>query len=167
MYQLSEQSAIVLRAVLKLGEATHQEASSFVGFDTQPAINSLKRCGYVTVHRTLIRVINCRGGTCAKPVNSYSVTDKGRLSLHNRDFPPARQMKALKVPLHPVQPQLHKMESFVIPDRKPNVKELVAEIGGRKVKITYGVNPAYEVYRPAPDQSRNYTPRPIRGILGL
>lgn len=28
MYQLSEQSAIVLRAVLKLGEATHQEASS-------------------------------------------------------------------------------------------------------------------------------------------
>lgn len=165
MYQLSEQSAIVLRAVLKLGEATYQEVSSVVGFDTQQAINSLKRCGYVIVAKTVKRVINCRRGTCTKPVNSYSVTDKGRLSLHNRDFPPARQMKALKVPLHPVQ--LHKMESFIIPDRDPNVEEMMAEIGGRMAKITYGVHHEYEVYRPAPDRSRNYTPRLIRGIHAL
>lgn len=84
--------------------------------------------------------------------------------LQNLDFPPARQMQALKVA---TPQQLHRMETFVIPDRKPNVNEMVAEIGGREVRITYGVHHPYEVYRPAPDSSRNYTPRPLRSILAM
>jgi hypothetical protein len=46
------------------------------------------------------------------------------------------------------------------------VKEMIAEIDGRKVKITYGVHHDYEVYKPAPDYTR-YRPNPIKGIHAL
>mgnify|MGYP007039168055 FL=1 len=59
------------------------------------------------------------------------------------------------------------MQNLIIPIRDANVKSMKAEIAGRKVKITYGVHIPYEVYRPAPDNSRNYTPRPLRSILAM
>jgi hypothetical protein len=56
-------------------------------------------------------------------------------------------------------------QSFIIPDFAPNVTEQIIEVDGALVKCTKGVQFEYEKYVPPIDSSRNYTPRPIRGIL--
>jgi hypothetical protein len=95
-----------------------------------------------------MRVTSKAGKSESKPVSVFSLTEKGHAAIRRMDS----------------------MQYFTIPDRDPNVHhvhQMMAEIGGRMVKITYGVHHDYEVYRPAPDQSRNYTPKPLRSILAM
>lgn len=173
MYQLSQKSETALRACLKLGECTKQDiCAAITEFDAKESVNSLRKCGYIEVVRQIIRAIDIVGQRpLTRPVNVYLITERGRMAIHHSDFPNTRKMKALKVPLKPEpkpeskKQELHEMQNWIIPDRKPNVNEMTAEIGGREVKITYGVHVPYEVYVPPVDKSRNYTPRPQRGIL--
>lgn len=167
MAKLLPNNEAALRAILKLGETGVHEVNAHIGFDTRDCIRSLLRCEYIYITRSVMRETapkNPRHKTHTREMMLYAITDKGRMLIQNLDFPPARQMLALKVA---APQQLHRMETFVIPDRKPNVNEMIAENGGRQVRITYGVHHPYEVYRPEPDSSRNYTQRLIRGIHAL
>jgi FlaA1/EpsC-like NDP-sugar epimerase len=167
MAKLVPNNEETLRAILKLGEAGVHEVNAHLGFDARDAIRSLVQCEYIYITRTVMRETvpkNPRHKSHTREMMLYAITDRGRMLIQNLDFPPAKQMLALKV----AKPQqLHRMETFVIPDRKPHVNEMVAKIGGREVRITYGVHHPYEVYRPAKDQSRNYTPKPLRSILAM
>jgi hypothetical protein len=152
MANLMPKNESTLRAILKIGNATLHDVEKIMGSDAKNAINSLYRCGNVKVVATKSQ--KTRKGVM-QHMHVYAITEKGKQRLADADLPLARQMKALKVPINKTQPNiLH-----------PNVRQMVAEIDGRMVKITYGVHLDYEVYRPAPDRSRNYTPRPISGIL--
>lgn len=163
MANLMPKNESTLRAILKIGNATLHDVEKIMGSDAKNAINSLYRCGNVKVVATKSQ--KTRKGVM-QHMHVYAITEKGKQRLADADLPLARQMKALKVPINKTQPNiLHQMQSLVIPERDPNVRQMVAEIDWRMVEITYGVHLDYEVYRPAPDRSRNYTPRPIRGIL--
>jgi len=164
LYQLSKPSEVVLRAIQKLGNATLKDVFDAAGVGSKPAVYSLKKCWYVQVEKTLMRVTSKAGKSESKPVSVFSLTEKGHAAIRRMDLPP------VKNPLKPNRPELYTMQYFTIPDRDPNVHhvhQMMAEIGGRMVKITYGVHHDYEVYRPAPDQSRNYTPKPLRSILAM
>lgn len=182
MTRLIPKNEATLRAILKLKEAGLHEVNAHLEFDSKECINSLKRCNLIEVTRTVPRKLSSKrrkNQGVVREMHMYSITERGRILLQNLDFPPARQMLALKVPVKRPQPKpqpmksppppkethLHKMQSFIVPMQSNGHKVMMAEIDGREVKITYGAGFEYEVYRPAPDRSRNYTPRPIRGIL--
>ena len=168
MTKLTPKNEATLRAILLLKEAGVHEANAAIGDDTKDAIRSLLRCEYIQVTRSIMRQTvtrNPKHKQHTREMLLYAITDRGRQKLQDMEFPPAREMKVLKVVLGQ-KFDLHKMESFIIPERKPNVNQMIAEIGGREVKITYGVNYAYETYKPAPDLTR-YKPNPIRGIHAL
>lgn len=162
MAKLIPKNEATLRAIKKLGEACLHDVQAIVGDVAKEAINSLHRCEHIAIVATRSQKTN---GNQVRDMHVYAITGKGRMKLQDSDIPPARQMQALKVPA-PV-PELHKMENFVIPDRKPNVNEMVAEIGGRQVKITYGVHHAYEQYVPAQDDGTRYKPRQIKSIFAM
>lgn len=182
MTRITKRNEDVLRAFIGMKEAGIYELREHFGIDIKNYLYALHKCGYIKVSRTVRRQIACQKPEhkpCMRDMHMYAITDKGRLLLQNLDFPPARQMQALKVPVkrpHP-KPQpmkspppqketnLHQMQSFIVPMPSNGHKVMMAEIDGREVKITYGAGFEYEVYRPAPDRSRNYTPRPIRGVL--
>lgn len=169
MPKLIPKNEATLRAILRLKEAGVHEVNAALGENAKDAIRSLLLCEYIQVTRSIMRqtvTSNPKHKQHTRQMLLYAITYRGRQKLQDMEFPPAREMKALKaVPVPKFD--LHKMESFIIPSRDPNVREMMAEIGGREVKITYGVHHDYEVYRPAPDHSRNYTPRPLRSILAM
>jgi hypothetical protein len=107
-----------------------------------------------------------------------AMPDADIYALQNVDYPPVLEVKAAikkvlkplpKTPMqqkqNPQKQELHKMQSFIIPDFAPNVTEQIIEVDGALVKCTKGVQFEYEKYVPPIDSSRNYTPRPIRWIL--
>lgn len=161
MPKLIPKNESTLRAIMKIGNASLHDVEAIVGTVAKKAINSLYRCDFLAVVATKSQ--QTKQGRM-KNMHVYAITEKGRNKLQDADFPKVVEMRQQK---QKAAPQLHQMQNFVIPDRDPNVKEMMAEIGGMLVKITYGVHHAYEVYRPAPDQSRNYTPRAIKGIHAL
>lgn len=182
MTRITKRNEDVLRAFIGMKEAGIYELREHFGIDIKNYLYALHKCGYIKVSRTVRRQIACQKPEhkpCMRDMHMYAITDKGRLLLQNLDFPPARQMQALKVPAKRPQPKpqpmksppppkeanLHQMQSFIVPMPSTGHKVMMAEIDGREVKITYGAGFEYEVYRPAPDRSRNYTPRPIMGIL--
>ena len=178
MPKLIPKNESVLRAVLKLVKATSQDVEDLLGYAAIPAIKSLHTCGLLETVATVRRTTKVGH---SRDMRVYAVTEHGRQKLQDADFPPARQMQALKVPAKRPQPkplpmksppppketQLHQMQSFIVPMPSNGHKVMMAEIDGREVKITYGAGFEYEVYRPAPDNSRNYTPRAIKGIHAL
>lgn len=161
MAKLIPKNEATLRAIMKLGNATLHDVEAIVGVVAKEAINSLVRCAFIYVVETKSQ--ETKKGYM-RGMHVYAITDRGRQKLQDVDFPPARQMLALKVSKNQ---ELHQMQHFVIPTLDPNVREMMAEIGGREVKITYGVHHAYDSYVPPIDHSRNYTPRPIKGIHSL
>lgn len=182
MTRITKRNEDVLRAFIGMKEAGIYELREHFGIYIKNYLYALHKCGYIKVSRTVRRQIACQKPEhkpCMRDMHMYAITDKGRLLLQNLDFPPALQMQALKVPAKRPQPKpqpmksppppkeanLHQMQSFIVPMPSTGHKVMMAEIDGREVKITYGAGFEYEVYRPAPDRSRNYTPRPIRGIL--
>lgn len=168
MTRLVPKNEEVLRAVLKLTKATSQDVEDLLGYAAIPAIKSLHSCGLLETIATVRRTTKVGH---SRDMRVYSVTEKGRQKLSDADFPPARQMQALKVPMKspppPKNTQLHQMQSFIIPMPSKGHKVMMAEIDGREVKITYGAGFEYETYRPAPDRSRNYTPNPIRSMTSM
>lgn len=178
MAKLIPKNKATLIAVLKLVKATSQDVEDLLGYPVIPAIKSLHTCGLLETVATVRRTTKVGH---SRDMRVYVVTEHGRQKLQDADFPPARQMQALKVPAKRPQPKpqpmksppppketnLHQMQSFIVPMPSSGHKVMMAEIDGREIKITYGVNFDYEVYKPAPDHSRNYTPRPIRGIHAL
>lgn len=179
MQRLKQKNEDALRAILKLKEAGLHEVNACLGFDAKECINSLKRCNFIEVTRTVSRQMSSakrKNQGFMRDMHLYAITDRGRDLIQNMDFPPARKMEALKVPVvkakpqpeaTPAPPQLHKMEYLTTPIKTPGVNVMMAEIGGREVKITYGTGFEYEVYRPEPDRSRNYTPRPLRYLPSM
>ena len=184
MTRITKRNEDVLRAFIGMKEAGIYELREHFGIDIKNYLYALHKCGYIKVSRTVRRQIACQKPEhkpCMRDMHMYAITDKGRLLLQNLDFPPARQMQALKVPAKRPQPkpqpqpmksppppksvQKDSVPMRAVPDKHVSVNVMTAEIDGREVKITYGAGFEYEVYRPAPDRSRNYTPRPIRGIL--
>ena len=178
MTRLIPKNESVLRAVLKLVKATSQDVEDLLGYAAIPAIKSLHTCGLLETVATVRRTTKVGH---SRDMRVYAVTEHGRQKLQDADFPPARQMQDLKVPAKRPQPkpqpqpmksppppksvQKDSVPMRAVPDKHVSVNVMTAEIDGREVKITYGAGFEYEVYRPAPDRSRNYTPRPIRGIL--
>lgn len=176
MTRLIPKNEAVLRAVLKLVKATSQDVEDLLGYPVIPAIKSLHTCGLL---ETVAKVRRTTKVGHSRDMRVYAITEHGRQKLSDADFPPVRKMQALKVPAKRPQPKpqpmkspppqketnLHQMQSFIVPMPISGHRVMMAEIDGREVKITYGAGFEYEVYRPAPDRSRNYTPRPIRGIL--
>lgn len=163
MAKLLPKTEATLRAILKLGKATLHDVQEAVGVDVaKNAINSLHRCEFIEAVGT--RSTRTKQG-CVKDIHLYAITDKGRQKLQDADFPKVAEMRS--VAACKLDTKLHQMQHLIIPIRDPSVKEMMAEIGGRQVKITYGVHHAYEPYVPPPDHSRNYTPRPIKGIHAL
>lgn len=154
----------VLRTIIPMKEATARMLTEAVGFKADPYVNSLARMKYIEVIRTQ-HSKNTRGSVVE--VNVYAVTRAGLQKLYEVEHAPPPKPKPPPKAENKKPPELHLMTNFVIPDRNPNVNEMMAEIGGRQVKITYGVHHAYEPYVPPPDHSRNYTPRPIKGIHAL
>lgn len=161
MPKLIPKNEATLRAVLRLGNATLHDVESIVSDGAKNAINSLYRCEFLQVVATKTQQTKQNR---TKDMHVYAITEKGLNKLNDADFP---KVVAARQPKQKTAPELHQMQHFVIPARDPNVREMMAEIDGREVKITYGVHHAYEVYRPAPDNSRNYTPRAIKGIHAL
>ena len=173
MAKLIPKNEAVLRAVSANGTLpANQALEMFPDFDVRTAIVSLRKCNYIEVVGTVIRKSNAKRRSEKDrviPVHVYGVTEKGRLAIQYLDYPPVLEIKAATkkaLAPKPKQQELHPMQYFTIPDRDPNVREMVAEIDGREVKITYGINFKYEVYKPAPDLTR-YKPMPIRGIHAL
>lgn len=174
MTKLSLKNEATLKAVLKLGKATVQDINDFMGHEARPAIKSLNACNLIETISIVRRVTKVGHN---RDMCVYAITEKGRQKLLDADLPPARKMKDLKVPIKRPQPMksppppketnMHQMQSFIVPMPITGHKVMMAEIDGRTVKITYGACFEYEVYRPAPDRSRNYTPRPIKGIHAL
>lgn len=140
-------SQTVLRTIIPMKEATARMLTEAVGFNADPAVNSLARMKYIEVIRTQ-HSKNTRGSVVE--VNVYAVTRAGLQKLYEVEHAP---------------PPKPKPPPKADPDRNPNVKEMMAEIGGRQVKITYGVHHAYEQYVPAQDDGTRYKQRPIRSIL--
>ena len=159
MAKLIPKNEATLRAILKIGNATLHDVEAIVGDVAKEAINSLFRCEYVCVVATKNMLTK---GRHTKNMRVYAITEKGRNKLQDSDVP--KVVETRQKPKQQTAPELHQMQHFIIPDRDPNVKEMVAEIGGRMVKIAYGVHHEYETYVPPPDYTR-YKPRPIRGIL--
>ena len=178
MTRLIPKNEAVLRAVLKLVKATSQDVEDSLGYPVIPAIKSLHTCGLL---ETVAKVRRTTKVGHSRDMRVYAITEHGRQKLSDADFPPVRKMQALKVPAKRPQPkpqpqpmksppppksvQKDSVPMRAVPDKHVSVNVMMAEIDGREVKITYGAGFEYEVYRPAPDRSRNYTPRPIRGIL--
>jgi len=153
----------VLRTIIPMKEATARMLTEAVGFQADPYVNSLARMKYIEVIRTQ-HSKNTRGSVVE--VNVYAVTRAGLQKLYEVEHaPPPKPKPQPKVAKKDTQQELPLMTNFVIPDRNPNVKEMMAEIGGRQVKITYGVHHAYEQYVPAQDDGTRYKQRPIRSIL--
>lgn len=161
MPNLIPKNEATLRAILKLGNATLPDVEAIIGDVAKNAINSLYRCKFVNVVATKSQ--KTKQGRM-QDLHVYAITEKVRNKLQDADFPKVVEMRQQK---QKTAPELHQMQHFIIPARDPNVEEMMAEIGGRMVKITYGMHHAYEVYRPAPDHSRNYTPRAIKWIHAL
>lgn len=157
---LAKQSKATLRAVLKIGNASLHELEESVGDIARNAIRSLYRLEYVQVVDT--RSQRTKQG-CTKEMNVYAITDKGRQKLQDIDFPKAAEMKAAKA--CKLGTALYEMQHFITPIRNPNVNEMYAEIGGRKVKITYGVHHEYSPYVPPRDDGTRYQPRRFKSIL--
>lgn len=162
MAKLIPKNEATLRAIMKLGNATLHDVETIIPEGAKNAINSLHRCEFIEAVGT--RSTRTKQG-CVKDIHLYSITDKGRQKLQDVDFPKVAEMRS--VAASKLDTKLHQMQHLIIPIRDPSVKEMIEEIDGRQVKKTYGVHHKYEVYVPPPDHSRNYTPRPIRGILGL
>ena len=178
MTRLIPKNESVFRAVLKLVKATSQDVEDLLGYAAIPAIKSLHACGLLETVATVRRTTKVGH---SRDMRVYAITEKGRQKLSGADFPPARQMQAIKVPAKRPQPkpqpqpmksppppksvQKDSVPMRAVPDKHVSVNVMTAEIDGREVKITYGAGFEYEKYTPAPDRSRNYTPRPIRGIL--
>lgn len=160
MPKLIPKNEATLRAILKIGNATLHDVEEAVGKVAKEAINSLYRCDFLQLVET--RSLRTKQGSM-KDMHVYAITEKGRNKLNDADFSTVVAMRQQK---QKTAPNLHKMQHFVIPTRDPNVREMMAEIGGREVKITYGVNFEYEPYVPPPDYTR-HKPRPIKGIHAL
>lgn len=160
MPRLIPKNEATLRAILKIGNATLHDVEEIVGDVAKEAINSLFRCEFLCVVATK-SMLTKSGQT--KDMHVYAITDKGRNKLNDADFPKVVEMRQ---PKQKTAPGLHQMQHFVIPARAPSVREMMAEIGGRMVKITYGVNFEYESYVPPPDYTR-HKPRPIKGLHAL
>lgn len=164
MANLIPKNEATLRAILKLGEADLHDVEAVVGNVAKEAINSLYRCEFLQVVKTRRQRTKSER---MREMHVYAITDKGRQKLQDIDYPTDMEMRSVKAS-KPAQ-NLHRMEHLIIPTRDPNVKEMMTEIGGRQVKITYGSHHPYELLKPDPDHARNYRnyiPRPIRGILG-
>lgn len=161
MAKLIPKNEATLRAILKIGNATLHDVEAIVGDVAKEAINSLFRCDLI--YSVAVEIMLTKGGQ-KRNMHVYAITEKGRNKLQDADFPKVVEMR--QKPKQQTAPALHQMQHFVIPERAPNVKEMMAEIGGREVKITYGVNFAYEPYVPPPDYTR-HKPRPIKGIHAL
>ncbi len=157
---LEKNSEATLRAVLKIGKASLHELEEAVGDIARNAIRSLYRLEYVQVVET--RSQRTKQG-CTKEMNVYAITEKGRQKLQDIDFPKVAEMKAVKA--CKLGTDLYEMQHLIIPIRDPNVKELIAEIGGRQVKITYGVHHEYSPYVPPLDDGTRYKPRRFKSIL--
>lgn len=149
----------VLRTIIPMKEATARMLTEAVGFNADPYVNSLARMKYIEVIRTQYAK-NTRGSVVE--VNVYAVTRAGLQKLYEVEHAPPPKPKVAK---KETQQELHLMTNFVIPDRNPNVNEMMAEIDGRKVKISYGVHHPYQPYVPAQDDGMRYKPRPMRSIL--
>lgn len=158
MPKLIPKNEATLRAVLKLVNATAQDIEDLLGPAARPAIKSLHDCGLLETVETARRATKVGH---SRDMRVYAITEKGRQKLRDVDLPPVRQMKALKVPVKRPHPMC------AVPDKHASVNVMTAEIKSHEVKITYGVNFEYEKYMPAPDRSRNYTPRPLRSITSM
>lgn len=142
-------SQTVLRTIIPMKEATARMLTEAVGFNADPAVNSLARMKYIEVIRTQ-HSKNTRGSVVE--VNVYAVTRAGLQKLYEVEHAP---------------PPKPKPPPKADPDRNPNVKEMMAESGWRQVKITYGVHHAYEQYVPAQDDGTRYKPRQIKSIFAM
>lgn len=162
MTKMLPKNEATLRAVMKIGNASLHDVENIVGDVAKNAINSLYRCDFLQIVGA--RSQRTKQG-CMKEMHVYAITDKGRQILQDIDYPTYMEVRSIKA--CKLDEKLHQMQNIIIPISAPSVKEMIAEIAGRKVKITYGVHIPYEVYRPAPDNSRNYTPRPLRSILAM
>lgn len=162
LYQLSEQSETVLRAIQKLGNATLKDVVAAAGDDAKPAVYSLKKCGHIQVTKTLMRVVAKNGKAESRPVSVFSLTDKGHAAIRRMDFPPVGK----PIPAPAPKQELYQMQYFIIPDFAPNVTEGFIEVDGRQVKCTRGVRFKYETYVQPHDNTR-HKPRPIRSILAM
>lgn len=162
MAKLIKKNEATLRAIQKIGNATLHDVASVIGDVAKESINSLYRCGQVCVVET--KSMRTKQG-CMKNMHVYAITEKGRQTLQDIDFPTTIELRSVRACT--LDPGLHQMEHLIIPIRNPNVQEMMAEIGGRDVKITYGVTANYERYIPAKDDGTRYKPRPMRSILSM
>lgn len=157
MILLKPNNEKTLRLLSKKGTATLHDVVDLIGEDAKNTIRSLHQCGHIQVVAVVKQ--KSKGGEM-KDMNVYGITDSGKAKLDRVAVPKTPTTRPAQ---QPRKQDLHLMQTFIIPERDPNVNVMIASIGGRDVTITYGVHHPYEVYRPAPDNSRNYTPRPIRG----
>lgn len=146
------QSETVLRAMAKREEANLHQLNDELKFDTRSTLNSLTRCGFIAVVRTMVRTM--------RDMNVYAITIRGTEKICEIDNNPQQRPQPEPKPVKKAAAPMR-----AVPDKHASVNVMTAVMGGREIKITYGTQVPYEVYRPAPDHSRNYTPRPIRGIL--
>lgn len=180
MAKITQKNESVLRAISSNGTmAANLVIEMFPDFDARLTLKSLRTSGYIDVVGTVMRKskeARKKGKDCVTPVRVYAITDKGRMALQNIDHPPARVIKAAiqKVlkpqPKQPTQKQEQRpMQDFVIPDLHfpPGVNQMVIEVDDMKVKCIRGEQFKRAPYVPPPDHSRNYTPRPIKGIHAL
>lgn len=179
MANLIPKNEATLRTIMRLKEAGVHEVNAAIGEDSRNAIRSLLRCEYIHVTRSVMRKtkpIDKTHRTYAREMLLYAITEKGREKLKDAGSSLARQTKALKAPPReikaplnpePLKQEQHKMQDFVIPDFPPGETQMVIEVDGVQVKCARGVEFKRDKYVPPVDNSRNYTPRPIKGIHAL
>lgn len=168
--KIRKNSELVLRKLRRLGEVEVTRLKDAIKeFDAKNTINSLVRLGYIDVVRILHRR---EGGPRSKGfvlVRVIAVSDKGLKELRKLNAIALAAKKAAQEPPKPPKEvkapkeELHQMQSWIIPERDPNVSVTSIEIEGRTVKVTYGRGFTATPYSP-PKEPTRYKPRLIRGI---
>lgn len=165
---ISNNSAFILRKLRSLGEVELADlVKGVTDFSAKDCVNSLIKNDFISVTKILVRKSDSEEKPAVKNVKILTVSEKGLRELGKQKRTPIKVSKpkidSTTTEKKGANQDLHQTQTYVIPERNPDVEVDYIEIDGRKVKITYGRSFTGSVYIPPKDLTR-YKPSVIRGI---